>query len=356
MSFHDRSLNTSGDTEFGTPRLFVDAQHTSDQLSRSNSASGPSMGRPRPNSWMHPSSHDQSSDSIRSMSRDNIEAAFQRPASSQGNHSNLLSSHNGGADVATKRASSASFGPGPLDVSNSAFDPSDPSNTGILSQVGNRPSPALATGSLGRNNRAAAAALGRATPTLNVPSYMNLSGGLLSPTAATIGSGGPSVVHSPVGSPLSGSGFHNSLPNRSVSAGHIFDKQPNASDDLLGESPLIKDMLERLTRVESGMKDFSRQISGISRNVSLLLERTKSLPPASLSSSGGSAAQGASGAAGGNTADEVRSLNAQVSALANSVSHLLTLQGNGTGGVGVSPAPALSGLGLAVWTGSFVTL
>ncbi|KAJ1020159.1 hypothetical protein NDA16_004439 [Ustilago loliicola] len=181
---------------------------------------------------------------------------------------------------------------------------------------------------------------------------MNLSAGLLSPTAATIGSGGPSIVHSPVGSPLSGTGFHNPLPHRSVSAGHIFDKQPGTADDLMNESPLIKDMLERLTRVESGMKDFSRQISGISRNVSLLLERTKGLPPASLSSNGGNASQSAAAAAAsGNTADEVRSLNAQVNALANSVSHLLTLQGNGLGGAGIASTPALSGLGLASTSG-----
>lgn len=371
MNLHDRSLNTSGETEFGTPRLFVDAQHTTDpsessapvQLNRTLSAS--SQGRPRPNSWMHPSSHDKPSDSSRSTNSNNADTAFQRPASSQGNHPNLFPLRNAAVDAAfqsatsSKRSSSAQFGPGPLDIANNAaFDSSDLTHAGLLSQVpANQPSPGLPSGSLGHGSRAdKLAAAGRATPTLTVPSYTNLSGGLLSPTAATIGSGGPSIAHSPVGSPMSGTGFHNPLPHRSVSAGYIFDKHPSSADELMNESPLIKDMLDRLTRVESGMKDFSRQISGISRNVSLLLERTKGLPPASLSSNSGNHAQtAAAAAASSNTADEVRSLNAQVSALANSVSHLLTLQGNGVGGAGITSAPALSGLGLGPSNGMLGT-
>ncbi|SPO32105.1 related to TIF2 - translation initiation factor eIF4A [Ustilago trichophora] len=355
MNLHNRSMNTSAETEFGTPRLFVDAQHTFDHddrsaamaFSRSPSTSG-HIGKPRPNSWMHPSSHDKPADSIRSLHRDNSDAAFPRPASSQGNHSSLLS----GADAAfnnsvppSKRSSSAHFGHGPHGASN-ALDSSDLGQSGLLGHASNPTSPGLSSGPLGRGGRPdRSVSAGRATPTLNVPSYMNLSGGLLSPTAATIGNTGPSITHSPVGSPLGGSGFHNPVPHRSVSAGHIFDKPANTADDLMSESSLIKDMLERLTRVESGMKDFSRQISGISRNVSLLLERTKGLPPSSLSNSGANASQTSAAAAGGNTADEVRSLNAQVSALANSVSHLLTLQGNGLGGPGGS-APPPNGLGL----------
>lgn len=368
LNLHDRSLNTSGETEFGTPRLFVDAQHTADQnhhtgpvhLNRTPSTS--SQGRSRPNSWMHPASHDKPSDTALSMNRDQSDTVFQRPASSQGNHSGLTPSQNAAANAAfhsatpSKRLSSAQLGPGPLDVSNSsAFDSSELSHSSLLSNAaGNQSSSGQQFGLLERGSRAdRMAAAGRATPTLIVPNYMNLSGGLLSPTAATNGSGGPSVVHSPVGSPLSGTGFHNPLPHRSVSAAHIFDKQPSTADDSMNESPLIKDMLERLTRVECGMKDFSRQISGISRNVSLLLERTKGLPPASLSSNGGNSSQNtaSTAAASGNTADEVRSLNAQVNALANSVSHLLTLQGNGLGGAGVASTPALSGLGLGPTNG-----
>lgn len=352
--------NASGETEFGTPRLFLDAQHTLDQDDQvaalsfgrpsstlGHTASASTFSKPRPNSWMHPST-----DSTRSMNRDTADSAFPRPASSQGNNNSaFMPSHNLDTEAAfspnnfaSKRSSSsAQFTRGPLDAPASA-------NAGLLGHSSNPTSPGISnTGSLGRNSRvdrssASAAVAGRATPTLTVPSYMNLSGGLLSPTAATIGSSAPSISHSPVGSPRSASGFQNSLPLRSVSAGHLFDKPPSSADEALAESPLIKDMLERLTRVEGGMKDFSRQISGISRNVSLLLERTKGLPPASLSNSGAHASQ--TSAAAASTADEVRSLNAQVNALANSVSHLLTLQGNGLGGAGVNPAPALTGLGL----------
>uniref|UniRef100_V5E659 RNA helicase n=1 Tax=Kalmanozyma brasiliensis (strain GHG001) TaxID=1365824 RepID=V5E659_KALBG len=135
------------------------------------------------------------------------------------------------------------------------------------------------------------------------------------------------------------------LPNRSVSAGHIFDKPMPSSDDAALEFSVIKDMLDRLIRVESGMKDFSRQISGISRNVSLLLERTKGLPPSSLSSSSSAnAAQTAAAVANGGSAEDMRTLNVQVNALASSVSHLLTLQNNGS--AGISSTPALTGLGL----------
>ncbi|SNX83678.1 related to TIF2 - translation initiation factor eIF4A [Melanopsichium pennsylvanicum] len=365
----NRSMNTSSETEFGTPRLFVDAQHIFDQddrsatmmLSRSPSnsrrtGSGNNLGKPRPSSWMHPSSHDKQGDSLRSLNCDISGAAFPRPASSQGSHSHLLS----GADAdfnaisASKRSASVQFGHGSIDASHT-LDTSEHTQAGLFGP-GNIPtSPGIASGPLSRGGRpdhSAAAAAGRATPTLNVPSYINLSGGLLSPTAATIGSASASMAHSPVGSPLSGSGFNNPVQNRSVSAGHIFDEPAGPVDNLMNESPLIKDVLERLTRVEGGMKDFSRQISGISRNVSLLLERTKGLPPASLSSSGANASQNASVTNGANTADEVRALNAQVSALAQSVSHLMTLQGNGLGGPSAAgSAPSLNGLGLGPASG-----
>lgn len=351
---HDRN-NTSGESEFGTPRLFLDAQHTFDQDDQvaalsfgrspstlSHDVSSSNFGRPRPSSWVHPSSRDVSA------------SASARPVSSQGNHVSVspLASHSidtdaafGGLDLASKRPSSAQFNHGPVDPSlKSAFD-------NQLGHTSYHISPSLNSGSLGRSGRsdialaAATAAAGRMTPTLAVPSYMNLSGGLLSPTAATIGNGGPSIAHSPVGSPLSGSGFPNQPPLRSVSAGYILDKPTGPFEEATVESAVIKDMLERLTRVESGMKDFSRQISGISRNVSLLLERTKALPPSSLSNSGANLTQGAA-AAGGYTTEEMRSLNAQVSALANSVSHLLTLQSNGLGSAVPPSTPSLTGLGL----------
>lgn len=372
MGFHDRNFAGSNETESGTPRLYVDAQHTFEQDDRSASlaigqisstfnknGSGSNIGRPRPKSWMHPAKHDKPSEAIRSAHRDNVEAAFPRPASSQGNHSIHSLNHDGafGAAPSSKRASSAHFGQAPFDASSSAYDPADPAQASLHAHVSNPTSPGVTSGPLGRGalpNRSTVAA-GRATPTLNVPSYMNLSGGLLSPTAATIGSTGASTSHSPVGSPLTGSGFHNSLPHCSVSAGHIFDKQTASAEDTTTESPLIKDMLDRLVRLEGGMKDFSRQISGISRNVSLLLERTKGLPPSSLSNGGGNSSQSAAAASGGNSADDLRSLNAQVSALANSVSHLMTLQGNGLGGAGGGPAPALSGLGLGTTGGMLGT-
>ncbi len=360
ITLHDRGLNSSAETEFGTPRLYLDAQHTFDQDPGSNSysrspsvsghaAHGSSIGKPRPSSWMHPSSHDKASESARSLNRDTSDAAFARPASSLGNRIGNDATFNGLPP--SKRSSSAQFSRGPLDVAmNAPHAAAELEAANLLGHASNPTSPGFATGSLGRNAGArinTAALPGRVTPTLNVPSYINLSGGLLSPTAATIGSGAPSIAHSPIGSPLTASGFNNPLPLRSVSAGHIFDKPVAVVEDPVSESSVVKDMLERLTRVESGMKDFSRQISGISRNVSLLLERTKGLPPASLSSGGSNAASSAAASAiGGNTAEEVRSLNAQVSALANSVSHLLTIQGNGLGAPTSGAAPALTGLGL----------
>ncbi len=265
-----------------------------------------------------------------------------RPASSHGDRRDRLPSQVDDMDpafvsaVAGKRSVSATYGAGPFNAPNPAANDSL--------------APASLPSAAGRGSRSDRhAGPGRATPNLVVPNYMNLSGGLLSPTAATIGSAGASGVHSPIGSPLSGSGFLSPSPNRSVSV-NIFDRHSAPTDDALGESPLIKEMLERLTRVESGMKDFSRQISGISRNVSLLLERTKALPPASLSGSGGSAAHGGAPAVG-NSSDEVRALNAQVSALANSVAHLLTLQGGGIGGANIGRAPTPTGLGLVPASG-----
>ena len=375
LGLHDRNMNTSAEAEFGTPRLFVDAQHTFGQddrsaplaLSRSPSASGhivsgSNISKPRPNSWMHPSNHDKHYGPLRSQNRDNSDNAYPRPASSQGSHTNFLTSQSSAADAA-RRSSSAHLGRGPIDATtNSPLDSIELAHAGLRGHVSNPASPAIPSDPLGRGNRtdrsaAAAAAAGRATPTLNVPSYMNLSGGLLSPTAATIGSTGAPIARSPVGSPLSGSGFHSPLPHRSVSAGHIFDNQSSSTGDPLAESPLLKDMLGRVTRLESGMKDFSRQISGISRNVSLLLERTKGLPPSSLSNSA-NLSHATAAATGGNTVDEVRSLNAQVNALAHSVSHLLTLRGTGlgsAGSAGVASSPALNGLGLGSTSGLLST-
>ncbi|GAC98889.1 translation initiation factor [Pseudozyma hubeiensis SY62] len=356
---HERNGNVSGETEFGTPRLFLDAQHAFDQDDQvaalsfgrptsalSHEAGNFPSGRPRPNSWMHPAS------------RDIADSTFSRPFSSQGNHVDPQTSQNpetgatfGGFDLASKRSSSAQVIHSPMDASaRAAFASAGQIHVGQMRHTSNPTSPGINSGSFGRSNRAdlAAAAAGRATPTLAVPSYMNLPGGLLSPTAATLGSGGPPTAQSPVGSPLSASGFPNQPSFRSVSAGYIFDKPSSHTEEVNGgESATIQDMLARLTRVESGMKDFSRQISGISRNVSLLLERTKGLPPASLSNNAATSVQVTAASASGTTAEDVRSLNAQVSALASSVSHLLTLQGNGLGSAGQTSAPSLAGLGLA---------
>ncbi|GAK64190.1 p-loop containing nucleoside triphosphate hydrolase protein [Moesziomyces antarcticus] len=349
---HDSGRHTGSESEFGTPRLFVDAQHAFDPASASFSrspstsshvGSGFNLGRPRPNSWMHPASHDKSFESNRAFTRDAADAQSSRPASSHGDRRDRLPNQTDDMDpafvsaVAGKRSVSATYGAAPFNAPNPSAN--DSLTAASLPNAGGRSS---------RSDRHAGP--GRATPNLVVPNYMNLSGGLLSPTAATIGSAGASGVHSPIGSPLSGSGFPSPSPNRSVSVGNIFDRHSAPADDALAESPLIKEMLERLTRVESGMKDFSRQISGISRNVSLLLERTKALPPASLSGSGGSAAHGGAPAVA-NSSDEVRALNAQVSALANSVAHLLTLQGGGIGGANIGRAPTPTGLGLGPASG-----
>ncbi|PWZ01702.1 hypothetical protein BCV70DRAFT_199138 [Testicularia cyperi] len=374
----ERDLSQIGETEFGTPRLMLDSQHVFGSSEHAHSfgrsvsasmASGSSTSKPRPNSWMHPSATDKAAESLLSPTMNTSDSVFRRPASSQGDRTESLPVHsslgsnggNAGAGVngypfpttmgpslttAPKRLSAQFTASAAETMTSSPIDGGDLLNANNLfalqqAAAARSTSPALPSSAneLGYDS-------GRGTPSLSVPSYMNLSGGLLSPTAATIGSKAPSVAPSRYGSPMASGSF--AAQQKSVSAGHLPD---DVAEDPVASYSQIKDLAERLLRVESGMKDFSRQISGISRNVSLLLERTKGLPPSSLAAAGNhqvisTPAMGSSVANG----DELRSLNAQISALTNSVSHLLTLQGNGIGASGGVPQSPLTGLGIGAST------
>lgn len=137
---------------------------------------------------------------------------------------------------------------------------------------------------------------GNSTPLLNVPSssstasHGSLAGGLLSPTAATVGTlstsntplgGGGGGASSPSGlqSPGlgGGSGWQSPSPFSSA-APPAPTGSSNAFDALARSSPLITDVLERLVRLETSVRDVNRQMGGVVRNVSLLIDRTRHLP------------------------------------------------------------------------------
>lgn len=115
----------------------------------------------------------------------------------------------------------------------------------------------------------------------------------------------------------------------------------------LQASPVIQDIVERLARFELGLKDVNRNISGLSRNVSLLLSHTKvqgGQQPLGGSRTPSTEDLSMRGAADGSA--DLRALSAQIAALSASVSHLL----GGANQNGIIPAQPptqqLAGLGL----------
>ncbi|EPQ29936.1 uncharacterized protein PFL1_02608 [Pseudozyma flocculosa PF-1] len=443
-----RDNNVSGETDYGTPRLFLDSQHVFGggggdgsagargdggithldgqgwDLERSPSlrsnAGGHAAGRPRPKSWIQPqnigsslsqhgdrtvsqphrsdSADDRGSGRAASAGVPSPKASLGFDDSTQGDGHSATQGYPFPASAVSQRSVShaqpsdaqlrhdnapggsphADSGGGVGPLTSSPIESSDgqlhhsslsvhdagqqrqrqqqqsrSSNARGGDRGGGSPAPTSAGFAAAQN-----ASGGRGTPSLNLPRNLNLVGGLLSPTAATVGSMAAAPALSPLGSP--------SFAHRAEHHGHqAVQESPSsgALDDQLRQSALLNELIDRLGRVEAGMKDFSRQVSGISRNVSLLLERTKALPPASLAGGGGAAAATNSGNAGtlgagqpavlpGASQDEIRALNSQVAALASSVSHLLTVQGTGASAGGSMSQLAGLGIGATPYLGT----
>ncbi|PWN52924.1 hypothetical protein IE53DRAFT_234701 [Violaceomyces palustris] len=386
------SRDGSGETEYGTPKLFLDNQPTfapGPILSRSASISSASRFPTRTSD----AANAQGTAGVPSLYplNTNVSGNELGPGPGRGLGGFSPRSVNDGfsavsADASTNSQQAGSY---PFPATSEALAnekqqqngaeslPSGPS--GIpLPQNPNPYQHSLHKGSApGRSSPALPAQLaqnsGRGTPTLNLPAPVNansLIGGLLSPAAATFGSVGASPMLSPLGSPSTSFGFgaqgFGSQGNRAVqtttqTAAPTAAGPADSFDEQLRASPFVNDLLDRLIKVELGLKDFSRHVAGISRNITLLLERTKGMPPISL---GGGQGQGSQQQAASHPAapsqDEIRALNAQVAALSTSVSQLLTLQGAGGGGslngakgsgfhVSAGPQPPqqpVSGLGL----------
>ncbi|CEH17016.1 translation initiation factor [Ceraceosorus bombacis] len=150
--------------------------------------------------------------------------------------------------------------------------------------------------------------------------------------------------------------------------GGVIGTPNNANDALLRSSPLFTEVLDRIIRLEGGLKDVTRTLSGLSRNVSLLLDRTRHMhqpqpqgygqqsypPPRGQAHSPLPFGDAKSAAVGtGQAQDEVRSLSMQMSALTGSVAQLLAIQ-QGQQSAGSQGAPSqhapptqgLAGLGL----------
>ncbi|UZJ57013.1 hypothetical protein CBS101457_006333 [Exobasidium rhododendri] len=233
-------------------------------------------------------------------------------------------------------------------------------------------------------------AISSPAPYLTLPNTSNSSNtGLLSPTAATQGSAGivtSAGTFSPFASPSrAGSAqYTHQATMRDGIAENIFRGADQSSidelpllekDGLSPSSSVLLDILQRLARVESSVKDIHRNISGLSRNVSLLLDRTKSIATTSnmnASSQRNTAStlqqinhqQLAQKAASmtTTTSDEINSLNAQIALLSSSVSLLMSQGGvasninssNTMNSIGTpTNSTPLAGLGLGSATPQF---
>ena len=190
--------------------------------------------------------------------------------------------------------------------------------------------------------------------------------GLLSPTAATMGSVGPPAstsTFSPFGSPLRAT----QVPTSSETG------RPEATvgelDAQLHTSPFLLDILDRLVRVETSVRDINRNISGLSRNVSLLLDRTKNVSGSSNSNTPSQRSTATLGQhnynqqaqqAGASTqmaSEDARALNAQIALLSTQVSQLMSQSGSSAAAsfpmVGSASNVPLAGLGLGGATPQF---
>jgi superfamily II DNA/RNA helicase len=197
-------------------------------------------------------------------------------------------------------------------------------------------------------------AISSPAPFLTLPSGGNASyapqqhSSLLSPTPATLGGSsdtGLSLSTSPPRGMVGNEMLAAPLPRHAESLSNdVLDADAHSQG-----SPFLVDLLDRLARVELSVKDINRNISGLSRNVSLLLDRTKHLPassnvntpsqryPATLHQQVQNAAASTQG-----TPEDVRMISSQLAQLSSQVPQL-AMQGH-------SPNPPLAGLGLATAT------
>ncbi|KDN40538.1 hypothetical protein K437DRAFT_188797 [Tilletiaria anomala UBC 951] len=269
------------------------------------------------------------------------------------------------------------------------------------------PGPVFDTSNAGIGGAAGAVAAGASR-------FGSLAGGLLSPSTATVGFGAgpggqPSAAFSPIASPTAmqqaGGSFsqafggppghgqqqHSHSHPHALAHPHSYphshahpiagtatgphsslytpQPQPHAGGALLvpseydspldlrlKQSPLIIELVDRLVRLEIGLKDLQRQVGGISRSVNYLQDRARASGGVA-----GAAAVGASGAGGiggpggvytraqspqiggyaartldglpAASTDEIRNLSAQLSSLSTSVAQLFQSQQQLQGGL-----------------------
>ena len=240
------------------------------------------------------------------------------------------------------------------------------------------------------------------TPMLSLPAsafesgaarYGSLAGGLLSPSAATVGGnlngggGGNNNNNAPglnafsPASPISanaqaqgfgaaaaaafsngygGGGGPRGPNNPGFNSLHAAFGPPSDNDSpfdaQLKQSAIMGDIVERIVRLEIGLKDLQRQVGGISRSVNLLHDRNKQGgsnyggPPAGF----GRAQSPQIGAFPNharpeglplqNANEELRNLTAQLNSLSTSVAHLFqSQQGGGVAGGYGGRGPAIPG-------------
>lgn len=225
------------------------------------------------------------------------------------------------------------------------------------------------TGGSAYSNGSGQARISSPAPFLTLPQASSSSlsihhSGVLSPTAATIGSGGPgasSAAFSPFGSPPRG------MPGNDAMEMHA---GRNVASGIEQQSHSLLDILDRLSRVESSVKDIHRNISGLSRNVSQLLDRTRNLPVSSVSNTPSQRStatmgpsyysQQAQNVANStqNASEDVRLMGAQLALLTSNVSQLMMQQGGNASNTAGTVPPLqsnipLTGLGLGNATPQF---
>lgn len=217
------------------------------------------------------------------------------------------------------------------------------------------------------SNGSGQARMSSPAPFLTLPQASNSSISIhhpdvLSPTAATIGSGGPiasSAAFSPFGSPPRG------MPGNDLME---LNTGRNLASGIEQHSPSLLDILDRLSRLESSVKDIHRNISGLSRNVSQLLDGTRNIPASSINNTPSQRStatmgpshysQQAQNAANStqSASEDIRLMSAQLALLTSNVSQLMMQGGNAsnTAGTGqMQSGTPLAGLGLGGATPQF---
>lgn len=351
----------------GTPKLVVD-----DAESSPTDQHGSAGGERRPDAWslgtdrmerLSPSADSMTASFSALMARTNEEFPFGNSGDvAKATPPKLLRSNTDSSFFSSQNGPGNGGGSG-------GFNGPNGGNGQAPYQAGLAGSAAASTSSLSRLDSGLLSPSAAAVP--NIPSFStNASVGSTSHSASQLSLPLQSVASPPavpfgqsMGGPFSGMSSHPSLDGTSQASVSELDGQLRAS-------PLILDICDRLLRFETSVQELNRGVSGLNRNVSILLERTKHLPPhhaggtqhQQRSMTTPTAAQHPFGAQAGNglgplPSEEVRALSAQVGLLSTTVSQLLAQN------TGSSPAHApaqqnvpLAGLGLGSATPQFASI